>query len=177
MEGGAMTRDTRVALLGSLVLVVGSGLGWAAESDEKETAELAHALTGAKVSLKQGISASASKGKPISAKFEVEDGKLQLSVYTAKGGEFSEVLVDPKTGHVAKVEKIEEGEDLTAAKEQAETMTKAKTGLGAAVDAALKKNPGLRAVSATPALKDGHPVADVALLKGNEVKTASERLD
>ena len=129
------------------------------------------------MSLKQGLAASASKAKPISGKFEVEDGKLQLSVYTAKGGKFSEVLVDPKSRRVAKVEAIEGGEDLTAAKAQADAMAKAKTTLGAAVDAAVKKNPGFRAVSVIPALKDGHPVADVTLMKGNEVKTDSEALD
>src|SRR5262249_39314338 len=113
----------------------------------------------------------------ISGKFEVEDGKLQLSVYTVKDGVFSEVLVDPKTGRVAKVEKIEGGEDLTDAKAQADAMKKAKTGLNAAVDAAIKKNPAYRAVSVIPALKDGHPVADVTLLKGDELETASQRLD
>jgi hypothetical protein len=99
------------------------------------------------------------------------------SVYTTKGGAFSEVLVDPKTGRVAKVEAIEGGEDLTAAKAQADTMAKAKTPLGGAVDAAVKNNAGFRPVSVTPTLKDGHPVADVILMKGDELKTASERLD
>jgi len=167
-------------LCSSLVLLLGAGLARAAgQYEEKESAELAQALKGAKVSLKQGIvaSARAPKGKPISGKFEVEDGKLQRSVYTAKGGAFSEVLVDPKTGRVAKVEKIESGEDLTEAKEQAEAMAKAKTALGAAVDAAVKQNPGFRPVSVIPALKDGHPTADVTLMKGDERKTASERLD
>src|ERR1700694_3185260 len=42
-------------------------------------------MKGAKVQLSQGLAASASKGTPISGKFEVEDGKLQLSVYTAEG--------------------------------------------------------------------------------------------
>jgi len=107
----------------------------------------------------------------------LEDGKLQLSVYTAKGGGFSEVLVDPKSGRVAKVEAIEGGEDLTAAKGQADAMAKAKTPLQAAIDAAVKKTPGFRPVSVVPALKEGHPVADVTLIKGNELKTASERLD
>ena len=171
-------KNHRLPLFGSLVLLFGAGLAWAAgQYEEKESAELAQALKGAKVSLKQGIVASAPKGKPISGKFEVEDGKLQLSVYTAKGGAFSEVLVDPKTGRVAKVEKIESGEDLTEAKEQAEAMAKAKTALGAAVDAAVKQNPGFRPVSVIPALKDGHPTADVTLMKGDERKTASERLD
>src|SRR3989475_8431290 len=164
-------------LVGSLVLLLGSGLAWAGQYDEKERAELAQALKGAKVSLKQGIVASEPKGKPISGKFEVEDGKLQLSVYTEKGGAFSEVVVDPKTGRVAKVEAIEGGEDLSAAKTQADAMAKAKTPLGAAVDGAVKKNPGFRPVSVIPGLKDGHPVADVTLIKGDELKTVSERLD
>jgi len=78
---------------------------------------------------------------------------------------------------VAKVEAIEGGEDLTAAKAQADAMAKAKTPLQTAIDAAVKKNPGFRPVSAIPALKEGHPVADVSLIKGDELKTASERLD
>src|SRR5262245_2551631 len=159
------------------MLLLGSGLGWTAQYDEKERAELTQALKGAKVSLKQGLVASTPKGKPISGKFEVQDGKLPLSVYTATGSAFSEVLVDPKTGRVAKVEAIEGGEDLTAAKAQADAMAKAKTALGAAVDAAVKKNPGFRPVSVIPALKDDHPAADVTLIKGDERKTASERLD
>jgi len=172
-----MKKGAVFPLVGSLVLLLGSGLGWAGQYDEKERAELAQALKGAKVSLKQGIVASEPKGKPISAKFEVEDGKLQLSVYTAKGGGFSEVVVDPKTGRVAKVEAIEGGEDLPAAKTQADAMAKAKTPLGAAVEGAVKKNPGFRPVSVIPGLKDGHPVADVTLIKGDELKTVSERLD
>src|SRR2546430_13280479 len=135
-----MKRGALLPLAGSGVLLLGSSVAWAGQYDEKERAELAQALKGAEVSLKQGIVASASKGKPISGKFEVEDGKLQLSVYTAKGGGFSEVVVDPKSGRVAKVEAIEGGEDLTAAKAQADAMAKAKTPLQAAIDAALKKN-------------------------------------
>src|SRR5213593_5180756 len=107
-----MKRRALLPLVGSLALLLGSGLACAGQYDEKERAELAQALKGAKVSLKQGIIASEPKGRPISGKFEVEDGKLQLSVYTAKGGGFSEVVVGPKSGRVAKVEAIEGGEDL-----------------------------------------------------------------
>jgi hypothetical protein len=170
-------KKVRWLLASCFVFLLGSGLAWAAQYDEKESAELAQALKGAKVSLKQGLVASASKGKPISGKFEVEDGKVQLSVYAAKGGKFSEVLVDLKSGRVAKAEAIEGGDDLTAAKAQADAMAKAKTALGTAVDAAVKKNPGFRAVSVIPALKDGHSVADVTLMKGSEAKADSETLD
>jgi len=152
-------------------------MGWAQKPNDAEHAELAKALGDAKISLQRGLTASTKEGKPISAKYEVEHGKLQLSVYTMKGDKFSEVIVDHKTGKVAKAEPITGGDDLTAAKAQSETMTKAKRSLEAAAAEAVKENKGYRVVSVMPALKDGHPVADVTLVKGNEWKTASEKLD
>jgi len=146
-----------------------------ARSEEK--ADLAAKLKGAKVSLEQGIAASKAKGTPISAKYEMEDGKLQLSVYTAKGDSFSEVIVDHQTGKVAKAEPITSGDDLTAAKSQNEAMSKAKTSLQAAVSKAVKSNKGYKAVSAMPSLKDGHPAAEIKLTKGTESKTVTEGLD
>src|SRR6266568_4983127 len=113
-------------------------------------------------------SAAAPAGKPISAKYEAEDGKLQLSVYTEKDGKFSEVVVDHVTGKVAKSEAITEGEDLTHAKTQSEAMTKAKVSLSAAASKAVKANAGFHTVSVFPSLKDGHPVAEVTLHKGAE---------
>ncbi len=89
-----MKRAAVVVGLLMVWLVVNPGL-W---SQDKERAELAKAVTEANVSLDQGLSASAREGEPISAKFEIEDGKLQLSVYTAKGDTFSEVVVDHNTG-------------------------------------------------------------------------------
>jgi len=135
--------------------------------------KVAKAVMGARVSLERGLAASASHGRPISAKFEMEDGKLQLSVYTVKGGKFSEVIVDHNTGKVVKAEPIAEGEDYTAAQSQSAAMAKAKGSLRAAVAQALRGNAGFRAVSVTPSLKDGHAVADVALAKGEELKTVS----
>ncbi|TMB16444.1 MAG: hypothetical protein E6J65_20305, partial [Deltaproteobacteria bacterium] len=129
----------------------------------EEKSDLAANMKGAKVSLERGIAASKAKGMPISAKYEVENGKLQLSVYTAKGDAFSEVIVDHKSGKVAKSEPITGGEDVTAAKSQNEAMSKAKTSLQAAVSKAVKANEGYKAVSATPSLKDGHPTADITL--------------
>ena len=152
--------------------------GWAQTSQDKEHAELAKALRDAKIPLQRGLTASAKEGKPISAKYEVEDGKLQLSVYTMKGGDkFSEVIVDHKTGKVAKAEPITNADDLAHAKAQSEAMAKAKRSLDAAASEAVKENKGYRVVSVMPALKDGHPVADVTLVKGAEWKTVSEKLD
>ena len=152
-------------------------MGLAQKPDDAGHAELAKALRDAKISLQRGLTASTKEGKPISAKYEVEHGKLQLSVYTMKGDKFSEVIVDHKTGKVAKAEPITSGDDLTAATAQSEAMAKAKRSLDAAASEAVKENKGYRVVSIMPALKDGHPAADVTLVKGNEWKTVSEKLD
>ena len=170
-------RKTTIALAFLVVWFFAMPTGWAQKSDDKEHAELAKALKEAKISLQRGLTASAKAGKPISAKYEVEHGKLQLSVYTMKGDTFSEVIVDHKTGKVAKAEPITGGDDLTAAKAQSEAMANAKRSLDAAASDAVKDNKGYRVVSVMPALKDGHPVADVTLVKGAEWKTVSEKLD
>jgi len=163
-----------VAVLGTLTFAVPIVQ---AQQADKEHTELAKALNEAKISLQSGLTASAKEGKPISAKYEIEHDQLQLSVYTMKGSKFSEVIVDHKTGKVAKAEPITAGDDLTAAKSQSEAMAKAKKSLEAAAREAVKENKGFRAVSVMPALKDGHPVADVTLVKGSEWKTVSEKLD
>ncbi len=159
------------------LLMVGLVFSPGVWSQDKDHAELAKAVAGAKVSLEQGLTASVNAGKPISAKFEIEDGKLQLSVYTAKGDTFSEVVVDYNTGKVAKTEAITSGEDLSAAKTQNEAMAKTKQSLIATLAKVLKGNPGFRAVSIFPAVKDGHPIAEVTLTRGDEWKTVSETLD
>ncbi len=170
-------RTTTMALAVLAALVFAVPTGWAQKYGDKEHAELAKALKDAKISLQRGLTAGAKEGRPISAKYEVEDGKLQLSVYTMKGNEFSEVIVDHKTGKVAKAEPITGGDDLTAARAQAEAMAKAKRSLDAAAAEAVKKNKGYRAVSVMPALKDGHSIADITLLRGTDWKTVSEKLD
>ena len=171
----AVIRNSAAGLVA--VLLAGPIAVFAEQDEAKERGELAQAMNEAKVPLERGVAASARQGTPISAEYEVENGKLQLSVYTMKGDAFSEVIVDHKTGKVAKAEPITSGEDLTAAKEQKEAMAKAKRSLHAAAVAATKQNKGYRAVSAIPRIEDGHPVATVTLLKGDDWKTVPVKLD
>ena len=49
---------------------------WAQQYGEKDRAELAKGLKAATVSLEEGLTASEREGKPISGKFEVEEGKF-----------------------------------------------------------------------------------------------------
>ena len=162
----------KVALLTIVSLMVG-GLcpAWSAEQDD---ATLIKAVSRAKVTLQQGLTASQREGRPISGKFEMENGKLQLSIYTEKAGKFFEVIVDHVSGSVAKTEPITEGDDLAEAKTQSAAMSKAKTDLKSATNMAAI---GSRAVAVTPELKDGHPVASVSFAKGDKLQTATQPLD
>jgi hypothetical protein len=147
---------------------------WAEGGDE---AALAAAMTNASATLQGGLKASEAQGTPISAKFEIEDGKLQLSVYTMKGSDFMEVVADPNTGTIAKAEKITDAGDLKEAAEQKAAMAKAKVPLLTATETAVNANAGSRAVSVVPELKNGQATAEVTLLQGTSFKKVTEKLD
>ena len=95
--------------------VIGTISSVGSSANDASGAAVVKFMPRAKVSLQEGLKAAESEGQPISGKFEVNDGHLQLSVYTAKDGKFSEVLVDQNTGKVAKSETITEGNDLADA--------------------------------------------------------------
>jgi hypothetical protein len=140
-------------------------------------AAVANFMPSAKVSLQEGLTAAETEGRPISGKYEVDDGHFQLCVYTAKDGKFSEVLVDQSTGKVAKSEAITQGHDLADAQRQMDAYSRSKTSLRAAVDRAELAYPGYRAVSVTPTLSHGRPVAVVSLLQGKQVRSIAEALE
>jgi hypothetical protein len=147
---------------------------WAEGGDE---AALAAAMKNAAATLQGGLKASEAQGTPISAKFEIEDGKLQLSVYTMKGNDFMEIIADPNNGAIAKAEKITDAGDLKDAAEQKAAMAKAKVPLLNATETAVNANAGSRAVSIVPEMKNGQATAEVTLLQGTTFKKVMEKLD
>jgi hypothetical protein len=158
-----------IGLLGALIVPA-----WAEGGDE---AALAAAMKNASATLQGGLKASEAKGTPISAKFEIEDGKLQLSIYTMKGDDFTEVVADPNTGAIAKSEKITDANDLKEATAQNAAVAKAKVPLLNATETAVTTNAGSRAVSIVPELKNGQATAEVTLLQGTAFKKVTEKLD
>jgi hypothetical protein len=56
-------------------------------------------------------------------------------------------------------------------------MDRAKRSLAEATANAVRTNPGYRAVSATPRLDNGRPLAEIALVRGDEWRVVSEYLD
>jgi hypothetical protein len=160
-----------IAFLSVLVAALWAGPAKPAMTD-KDKAELATAVSGAKVPLEQGLMVSKKNGKPVSAKFEIENGKPQLSVYIVKdGSKYSEVIVDHASGEIAKAEPIT-GDDLTEAKKQSDGLFRATREIREAVKEAKHDNPGYLAVSVWPEMKDGHSMANVQLVKDNDWKTA-----
>ena len=172
-----MTGGATVLGLVALVGFADQNAIFANDDDDEGQEKLIKLLDTSKINLQQGLAAGEQQGQPISAKFEVDEGKLQLSVYTAKDGKFSEVLVDYVNGKVTKAEPITEGDDLAAAKSQSAAMAKAKTTLKEAVDKAVAQSAKARVVSAVPSLKDGRPIASIALLDGEQIKTVQQPLD
>jgi len=171
-----MSRAVQLALSIGAIGFWSAGVApvWAEGDDPKA---LAAALKDATATLQGGLSASEPQGTPISAKFEIEDGKLQLSIYTMKGNDFMEVVADPKSGAIAKAEKITDADDLKAATSQSAAMAKAKVSLLTATETAVKANTGFRAVSIFPELKGGQATAEVTLLQGTTFKKVVEKLD
>jgi len=170
------SRAVPFTLLVAAIGFLGSAIvpAWAEGGDE---AALAAAMKNASATLQGGLKASEVQGTPISAKFEIEDGKLQLSIYTMKGNDFIEVVADPNTGAIAKAEKITDAGDLKEAAEQKAAVAKAKVPLLNATETAVNANAGSRAVSIVPELKNGQATAEVTLLEGTAFKKVTEKLD
>jgi len=144
---------------------------------EGDPAALAAALIDTTATLQGALKASEREGTPISAKFEIGDGKLQLSVYTIKGDGFMEVVADPETGTIIEAETIRDADDLKAAAAQKAAMAKATVPLLTATETAVKTNPGSQAVSIYPQLQNGNATAEVTLLQGTTFKKVAEKLD
>ena len=107
----------------------------------------------------------------------MHEGKLQLSIYTASKGKYSEVIVNHTSGKIAKSEVIKDGEDLTHATDQSKAMVKAKKSLSAAVAKAVAGNAGFRALSVVPSLEQNKPIATIVLQNATGTKTVSEPLN
>jgi hypothetical protein len=170
-----MRLNSFLSIVAAPILLLGAASSTRAE--DLNAAVMAKALQQAHLPLEKAAKLSEREGKPISAKYEIEHDALQLSIYTLKGDRFSEVIVDHTTGAVARDEWITDAKDMEAAQEQAAVMAKAKVTLDVVAEKAVKANTGYRAVSIIPQMEGGRPVAVITLMKGEDVKKVSERLD
>jgi hypothetical protein len=126
--------------------------------------------------LENGLKASERIGKPISAKFALEDGPLQLSLWIAREDGFAEFTLFPSIRSVTENFDFRDADKLKVATAQKLAMDKATVSLLSATENAVKANHGLRAVSAYPVLKEGDPLAVIILLDANAFKIVTEKL-
>ncbi len=168
--------------------VVAGSLGWQparAEGDSKELQAVAQALGKSKLSLLAGIrQASQGSAKAISAKFELEDGKLSLSVYTAEKGlavpaeknVLQELSGSPEQDKWApKTEVFKDVPHVARSAEQLAVMSLGRKSLAAIIAEVRKTHPGT-VFSITPTIKNHKPVAVVLVAQKGKVTTVTQPL-
>jgi hypothetical protein len=137
---------------------------------------LAAALEHVKGTLENSLQAGEEIGKPISAKFALDDGSLQLSLWVAREDGFAEFILYPALRFVTEIYDFRDPDKLKVATAEKLAMDSATVSLLSATENAIKANHGLRAVSVYPVLAEGDPIAVVTLLDTNAVKIVTEKL-
>src|SRR5262245_7737484 len=133
------------AVVVSSLLATGASLAPAETSSVEGRKGLTTALQGAWLPLEGGLVIGEREGTPLSAKYELDDGAFQLSVYTSNNGApsgegFMEVIVDYDAAIVVRAAPITDDGDLAAARAQKAAMALAKRTL-ADVTAGVVKSP------------------------------------
>jgi len=169
-----------ILMLGMVTTLFGVlGTSSARAEDSKDTQALVEALEKSKVSLLDGVRQAAKGGAvPISAKFELEDGKLSLSVYTAEKGlsvapeanVLQELSGSPEQDKwEPQVEVFKDVPHVARSSEQLTLMALGKSSLADAIARAQKAQPGT-VFSVTPVIKNHKAVVEVLVADKGKVK-------
>jgi hypothetical protein len=126
------TRSFVIGLAAAVNLVAVSS---SSRADEEFLATVIRELPQAAVSLQQALKTSERKGNPISAEFDVEDGELQISVYTSQGEQFDEVTIDPKSGSIKGAKPLSDAKEINDAQAQSAALGKSKLPLSEVLNA------------------------------------------
>jgi hypothetical protein len=162
-----------VALPFVSVLVSTSALAENAE----DTKALVEALSKSKLTLLQGVrQAAKDHGAVISAKFELEDGKLSLSVYTAEKGlsvpaeenALEELSGSPEGKWEPKVEVFKDVPHVARSAEQLAIVAIGHTSVADLI-ARVQEAQGGTVFSVKPVIKDHKPMAEVLVANKGKV--------
>jgi hypothetical protein len=169
--------------IGLLLSGLTAGQVWAAEDGAAETVKR---LPGSKHTLVEAIrQAEKTNGTPISAKFEFEDGRLWLSVYTAKDGKvpdaehntLMELKGEPGSAQwQPATEVFQDKEHIARSAAQLTLIQLSGSSLEGAVQKALAAQKGTP-YSAIPRVKAGRPVLEVLLVAADGKSTAVVDVD
>jgi len=134
-----------------------------------DVAALSAALKDSKMPLHAGIRLVSKDAIPLSANYEMKEGKLLLAVYTARGDEFFETIIDPQSGKAIMSGPITIDDDLMVVREQAKVISGSSRPLWEVVFRVERANQGYRAVSVIPEQGEQGPAAIVILMKDLEL--------
>ena len=170
-------RAVRASLFGLAIVACCALSSVQPRAEVKDAAALAAGMKDVQGTVEQALASAGKGGRPISAKFELDDGDVELSIYVENSMGFREVLANPQTGTAMGATLLTEESDLKDAREQSAAMAKATTTLLASAQHATAANPGARVVSIYPELHDGRPIAVITLLRDDGFSTVTEKLD
>src|SRR5215472_16843689 len=173
-EVNMMRRNLMFVIAFGLATLGSSSAAW---SEDANQAALIKALGGAKHSLLQGI-AQVAKGSevPIEAKYEMEDGKLMLSIYTSAKGfdtaaednSFNEYIGDATTTTWApKKEVFADLKHIARSAQYHALLSMTKTNLPMIIEKASAQGTVL---SVKEKIRNGKPVFEVMVVQGNTIK-------
>jgi hypothetical protein len=161
----------------ALMLVAFIGSTCVKAEDTHDMKPLLESLAKSKLSLLEGFrQAEKSHGAVISGKFEMEDGKLSLSVYTAEKGlnvpaeqnVLEELSGSPGDKWKPKVEVFKDVEHISRSAEQLAIVALGRTSLVDLV-ARVQKAQGGTVISVKPMIKNHKPVAEVLVANKGKV--------
>src|SRR5712672_3705481 len=172
-----MTRRTVIVLVGVGLAIFGNSAAW---SEDAEQATLIKALAGAKITLLQGI-AQVAKGTEVQteAKYEMDKGKLALTVYTSAKGfdtpaednSFNEYGGDATAAAWTPDKEVFADLKHIARSAQYHTLlSMTKITIPAIIQ---KASPQGTVFSVKEKVRDGKPVFEVMTARGNTVKVIS----
>ena len=169
----------RRSVLSASAIVFAAMFPLLANADEsKDTQALVAALAKSKLTLSEGMrQVTKSPAAPISAKFELEDGKLSLSVYTAGKGlavepeknVLQELSGSPEDKWEPKAEVFKDVPHVARSSEQLTLMALGKSSLTDIIARVEKTQQG-KVFSVTPTIRNHKPVAEVLVAEKGKVK-------
>jgi len=147
-----------------------------AEDVDQGHAALAAAFKNVKGTLESGLKAGEQVGRPISAKFLLKGGILQLTLLIVKDDGISEFNLYPTIGTITEVVDVTDPDKVEAATAQKLAIDSATISLFSATESAVRANKGLRAISVLPMVSEGRPAAVVTLLGTDGLRVVTEKL-
>ncbi|TMI00870.1 MAG: hypothetical protein E6H39_04945 [Betaproteobacteria bacterium] len=180
-----MKRRSVLSLTVVLLMTMFGVMPVASADDSKDTKALLEALGKSKHTLIDGVRQTAKGGAvPISAKFELEDGKLSLSVYTAEKGlsvpaeknVLQELSGSPEGDKwTPNVEVFKDVPHVARSSEQLTLMALGKASLTNII-ARVQKTQSGTVFSVTPVIRNHRAVAEVLVADDGKVKKVLQPL-